>query len=152
MTDLFETILSQLAEKLHVSLRVDRHGACAFKINQKFLVQLQLDSSREQLLAVAFVYTIAPGRFCENVFCEALKANNLPDPRAGIFGYLAATSQLTLHQIYPVLEIGEETLALYVANLIDYATLWHDSLEQGRLGPAPIHSPPVRPRGFGQKP
>jgi hypothetical protein len=138
MTDLFETLVSQLGHTLNVKLHVDRNHACAIKIHHRLIVQLQIDAAQENLLIAAFIAEIPPGKFCENVLSEALKSNHLPDPRTGILGFIARTNRLTMHQRYLVSALDGEKLALYVAGFIDYAELWQKSIESGQASPSPV--------------
>jgi hypothetical protein len=138
-TDPFETLIQQLGESLGIKLQVDRNHACAIKIHQKLTVQLQIDTAQEKLLLASLVYELPPGKFRENVLAEALKANNLPDPRTGILGYLSHNNYLTLHQRYLFASLDGKSLAMIVAGFIDYADLWREAIEKGQTSPAPIH-------------
>lgn len=145
MTDFFESLIHQLGIALHTPLHVDHKHACTLQIHQKIRVQLQMDSAQEHVIALAFISELPPGKFRENVLAEALKANNLPDPRVGILGYLLTKNTLTLHQSYPIRSLDGHSLALFVAGLTDYAALWRDAIEHGQSSPAPIFlTPPLQ--------
>jgi hypothetical protein len=139
MIDFFETLIADLAMAMKINLHVDRNSACAIRVHQKLTVQLQIDLAQENLLIASFISTLPPGKFCENVLSEALKANHLPDPRTGILSYLPGQNRLTLHQYYPISILDGKKLAMYVAGFIDYAELWRDALERSQTSPAPIH-------------
>src|SRR5580658_4179396 len=102
MIDRFQEILNDLGRVFSLELQIDKHHACSIQVSEHLTVQLQLDSSQESLFLFAKVIEIPPGKFRENVLREALKANALPDPRTGIFGYLAQTNRLALFQRYPL--------------------------------------------------
>jgi hypothetical protein len=139
MTDPFETLIHELGISLKVPLHVDKHHACTLKVHQKLNVQLQVDAALEKLWIASFICELLPGKFRENVLCEALKANDLPDPRTGIFGYISINNRLTLHQGYPFSSLDGEKLAMYVAGFIEYADLWRETIENGQTSPSPIH-------------
>jgi len=147
MTDPFEALIHQLGISLNVSLHVDRHHACTLQVHQKLRVQIQVDAALEKLWVAAFVAELLPGKFRENVLCEALKANHLEDPRTGIFGFISMNNYLTLHQGYPFSSIDAEKLTNYVAGFIDYATIWQETIEKGQTSPAPIRGS-ARPFGL----
>lgn len=150
--DPFETLIHELGVSLNVPLHADRNKACAIRIHHQLTVQLQIDVAQENLLLASFICEIPPGKFRENVFCEALKANHLPDPRTGIFGYLPINNRLTLHQHYPFASLDGQKLAQYVAGFIDYAELWRSAIENGQPGPAPIqYDAGTNPSGFRSK-
>lgn len=140
MTDPFETLIHQLGISLNVPLHVDRHHSCTLKVHQKMTVQLQVDAALEKLWIASFICELLPGKFRENVLCEALKANNLADPRTGVFGYIAINNRLTLHQGYLFSSLDGDMLANYVAGFIEYADLWRETIEKGQVSPAPIYN------------
>jgi hypothetical protein len=150
MTDPFETLVHQLGDALGVTLQVDRNHACAIRVHHQLTIQLQIDPEQEKLLIASLICELPPGKFRENVLSEALKANNLPDPRTGILGYLPMGNRLTLHQRYPFASLDGNKLALYVAGFIDYAELWRTAIERGQASPAPIQGA-VTTNPFGLK-
>ena len=101
MINRFEEILQLLGQSLNLPLQVDANNACAIQIKQNLIVQLQPDPSQEKLLIGCQIIQVPPGKFRENVLKEALKANGLPDPRVGIFAYIARNNTLFLFQEYP---------------------------------------------------
>jgi hypothetical protein len=135
MTNPFEALIQQLGQFLRVPLHIDRYLACTLNIHQKFTVQLQMDSAHENVIVAAFICELPPGRFREDVLAEALKANNLPDPRIGILGFLLRTNHLTLHQFYPLASLDGERLSLFLANFIDYANLWQKAISNRESSP-----------------
>lgn len=138
MTDPFEELILRVGEALGITLHVDKNHACLLKIHHKLSMQIQRDTTGEKVIIASFLIELPPGRFRQNVLAEALKANNLPDPRTAIFGYLKAKNMLTMHQIYPMNILDGKKLAILVANFIDYAEAWQHAVENGQPGPAPI--------------
>lgn len=147
----FATLLHELSAVLDVPLHVDRNHACLFRVHEQLSVQIQLDATQERLWMASFICELPPGKFRENILAEALKANNLPDPRTGIFGYLAINNHLTLHQRYPLASLDGQKLSQLLAGFIDYADLWRDAIARGQPGPAPIQSSKTT-NPFGLKP
>jgi hypothetical protein len=138
MTDPFDLLIHQLGGSLNVPLHVDRNHACTLKAHQKLTVQIQIDAAQEKLYIASFICELLPGKFRENVLAEALKSNNLPDPRTGILGYITNNNRLTLHQRYPFATMDGEKLSMYLAGFIEYANLWREAIEKGFSSPAPI--------------
>lgn len=150
MTDPFEEMIQRLGEALGLTLHVDRNRACQLKIHKKLSIQIQTDTSGERILIASILTELPPGRFCENVLAEALKANNLPDPRTAVLGFLKIKNALAMHQFYNMGSMDGKQLAVLVANFIDYAELWQNAIENGQTSPAPIHGTikPVNPFGL----
>lgn len=150
MTDPFDLLIEQLGTSLKIHLHTDHNHVCSIKVHHRLTVQIQVDAAQENLLLASFICELLPGKFRENVLSEALKANNLPDPRTGILSFLPMKNQLTLHQYYPFASLDGEKLALYLAGFIDYANLWREAIERGEASPAPIHVHP-QSNPFGLK-
>src|SRR3990167_5179686 len=128
MASQFEELLSQLGPVFHLSLHVDKNQACSIEVHQHLIIQLQPDMAQENLFLFSKIIEIPPGKFRENVLREALKANALPDPRVGIFGYVAATNHLVLFQRYPFTMLTGERLAGLVGAFIEYGDSWHQAV------------------------
>lgn len=146
MNDRFQEILNELGKVFHLSLHVDRNHACSIQVLEHLIVQIQLDISQENLFLFAKVIEIPPGKFRENVLREALKANALPDPRAGLFGYLSATNELALFQRYPLEMLNGDRLAGFLGAFLEYGDSWHKAIARGQ--PAPPNAPASRPFGL----
>jgi hypothetical protein len=136
MTDIFQTLLEDLGKTLHLSLRTDDKRACSIFFPSGLVIQLQLDDLQTHLFFFSKLTEIFPGKFRENVLCEALKANNLPDPRNGTLAYFPPTNHLVLFQKYPLTILNKETLAGLFGSFLEMAQAWHKAIQDGQ--PAPL--------------
>lgn len=136
MTDRFEELLHELGKVFHLELHVDRSHACSIQMSDGLTIQLQLDVSQENLWIFSKLAEIPPGKFRENVFREALKANALPNPRTAIFGYLANTNHLALFQKYPLTILNGDRLAGLIGSFIEMAENWLKALISGKPAPS----------------
>lgn len=134
MTDRFSELLFELGKILGISLSPDKYNACTIAL-PPLQIQLELNETQENLLLFTKIISLPPGKFRENVLAEALKANALPDPRPGIFGYFAMTNHLTLHQIYPVDILNGERLAGLFGAFFEWGELWHKAIQNGETSP-----------------
>lgn len=135
MTDRFEELLHELGKVFQLELHIDRSHACSIQMSDGLTIQLQLDVSQENLWIFSKLAEIPPGKFRENVFREALKANALPDPRTAIFGYLANTNHLALFQKYPLTILNGDRLAGLIGSFVEMAENWLKALISGKPGP-----------------
>ena len=135
MTDRFEELLHQLGQVFQMTLHPDKLHACSLSIPPHPVILLQLDEAQESLFLFCKVIEIPPGKFRENILNEALKANGLPDPRPGVFGYIAMNNTLTLHQKYPLFLLNGERLAGFVGMILEMASAWKNAIEQGKHSP-----------------
>ncbi|HSX38240.1 MAG TPA: CesT family type III secretion system chaperone [Chlamydiales bacterium] len=142
MTGPFEDLLNDLSRHFHLKLHIDQSNACSILFPSGLVIQLQLDSGQENLFLFCKIAEIPPGKFRENVLMQALKANALPDPLAGILAFLNLSNHLALYQRYPLAIVNGERLAIFIANFLQLADSWRDALAQGRNGPLPHTSSP----------
>ena len=134
MTDNFSLLLSELGKIIGLPLSPDKYNACSI-LAPPLTVQLELDTAQENLLFFTKIITLPPGRFLEDILCAALKANGMPDPRPGIFGYIAMTNHLALYQTTPAALLDQENLASLFGAFFALAESWHKAIEQGKPGP-----------------
>jgi len=142
MIDQFEELLSALGHVFHLPLHIDKHHACSIQIHHQLTIQLKPDPSLENLILFSKIIEIPPGKFRENVLKEALKANSSPDPRVGIFGYIASANQLALFQRYPFRILNGERLAGIVGAFLEFSETWRKAIEGGFPAPPPSVSLP----------
>lgn len=148
MINQFEELLQALGKIFHLSLHVDYHNACSIRIREDLVIQLQLDTSQENLWFFSKLIEVPPGKFRENVFKEALKANGQPDPRAGLFGYLPQSNHLVLFQKYPLAILNGERLAGLLGAFLEMGESWRKAISSGLSAPPPIRSTSHNPFGL----
>lgn len=135
MMSRFETLLEELGAVFELKLHTDRKGACSIQVRPNLVVQLQPDPSQEALWIFTLVAETPAGKFREEIFKEALKANGLAGPRPGVFGYLQNTNQLTLSQKYPFDILNGERLSGLLGAFLELAEKWQEAIQQGRTSP-----------------
>ncbi len=136
----FEELLSDLGKRLHLNLRLDHQHACSIQIHGRLIVQLQLDTSLENVWVFSKLTEIPPGKFRENILKEALKTNALPDPRNGILAYIASHNQLALYLKFPLNILNAERLVGVLGAFIEMAESWQQAIQNGLS--APTHLEP----------
>ena len=131
--DLFESLLQELGHAMKIEdLRPDEHNTCLIRFRDGGLeVQLEPFEKGEFLLIGSTIGVIPPGRYRENVFREALKANGLPPPRHGIFAYIAKSDRLVLFSMLSLREINGEKIAAFLTPYMEKALIWKQHIERG---------------------
>jgi hypothetical protein len=147
MTDRFSELLSELGKIFQLTLSPDKYNACSIEV-PPLTIQLELDPTQENLYLFTKIIDLPPGRFRENTLSEALKVNSLPDPRPGIFGYIARTNHLALYQVYPVNILNGDRLAELFGSFFEMGESWHKSIQGGQSGPVLTG----KPLPFGMRP
>ena len=135
MTDRFSALISELGKIFGISLTPDKYNACSIVV-PPLTIQLELDPTQEKLFFFTKVIELPPGKFRENILGETLKINALADPRPGIFGYIAVSNHLTLHQVYPLSVLTGERLAGLFGSFFELGESWQKAIERGQTTPA----------------
>lgn len=138
----FEELLHQLGSILELQLHVDKQHACSIQIHPRLILQLQLDTSQDNLWIFTKLAETPPGKFRENILKESLKANALPDPRPGILGFILSTNHLAQFQKYPLHILNGERLSGIIGAFVEMAETWQEAILSGQSAPMESkHSP-----------
>ncbi len=130
----YETLLNELSEALEIEkLTPDENNSCLIKFNNNLEIQIEQEKDEESLLISASLGEVPPGKYREDVFREALKANAAPYPRQGTFGYSLDTSQLILFKLMPYEELTGDKVAAYLTPFMEKAIEWKEMLEKGEV-------------------
>ena len=130
MIDRFREILNELSPLLHTSLYPDRRGACKIKFNNLLEVQIEFQPEKNRLLMASFICEVAPGKFRENVFKDALKIN-CPMPSHGTLSYCEKNNQLCLFQyIYLEYITGQKIFDL-LQSFVQKGNTWRTAVASG---------------------
>lgn len=135
MINQFEELLHDLGKVFHLELHIDRHNACSIQVHPRFIIQLQLDITQENLWIFSKIAETPSGSFRMSILKEALKANALPDPRVGVFGYLAGTNELALFQKFPLKILNGERLSGFLGAFMEMAESWREAIGSGQSAP-----------------
>lgn len=136
MRSKFQNLLSDLSEKieLDVDLLVDKNKACSILFEDNIQVQLELDSSSENLLIFCSITEIPPGKFRENVLLDALKAND-EFPFIAILSYFEPDSSIALYNFLDFASLSADVLASYLSIFVELALKYKKAIERGQSSP-----------------
>lgn len=134
MRDKFDELLKELSIQLDIELHLDHNGACLIDFDEKVKVQLELDKSLENLIVFSSLCQIPPGKFRENVLCDALKEND-KFPYIATFSFFEKESSLVLFNFLSFANINAEILSSYLTTFVDLAYLYQDAISHGQTSP-----------------
>jgi hypothetical protein len=134
MTEFFEELIEKLGIHVGVPLHLDNKGVCLLVYKEKLKVQIQNYPERERVGIGSFLGEIPPGKFRENVFKEALKANGI-FPSQGSFSYILRNRNLAIWRELPYYELTPDQFSKTIFQFIEKADLWRSCLESGSLLP-----------------
>lgn len=129
ITDLFGTLLQELSRALKIpTLQPDRNNSCLLRLNSGLIIQIELDRGGQSLIIGADLGAIPPGKYRENLFREALRANDLPHPLHGILCYSKKSDHLVLYQKIGLKDLTGEKIAAEITPFAEKAFKWSEAL------------------------
>ena len=131
ITDKFDNLIQELGVTLKIKLKPDKNNACLLRFKNGIQIQLEVDSRGEKLVLAADLGQVPQGRYRENIFREALKANGLAPPRNGIFAYSKKNESLVLCDSIPLEELTGTKLADYLHSFMQKGELWKNAITRG---------------------
>ena len=131
VTTAFGTILQELGKSALIpitDLHPDRNNSCLVRIKGGIELQMELDRSGQNLVIGCDLGAIPPGRYKENLFREALKANGLPHPRYGIFAYSKQTDHLIVFDTLNTKDLTGDKVAEYLVKFMEKVVTWRSAI------------------------
>ena len=136
VTNQLGAILQELGKSTIIpisDLHPDRNNSCLVGIKGGIQIQLEMDRSGDNLLIGCDLGAIPPGRYKENLFREALKANGLPPPRNGIFAYSKQTDHLILFETLHARDLTGEKVADYLVKFLEKVVTWQSAISSNDI-------------------
>lgn len=141
VSDAFGLLLEELAKLLKIKeLHADANNSCLIKFQKGPSIQLELRHSGDFLVMGCDLGIVPPGRYRENIFREALKANGLPPPRSGDFAYSRRTDKLVLTKELSLVQLTGEQVFNHLVPFFKKAKEWQQALAKEEI---PIPPPSV---------
>ena len=132
VTDIFSSILAEIGQALGVSnLHPDQTNSCLIKFPSGVSIQINMDGRGEALIIGSELGIVQPGRYRENVFREALKANGMPPPLNGILAFSKKADKLILFEKVPIKDFHIEIIRMMMPDFLEKAKTWRDALARG---------------------
>ena len=133
VTDMFGVILDDLGKKIGVPLKPDENNTCLLKMKEGVSIQIEPDKSGDFLLLGCKLGVMPPGKYRENIFRQALKANDLPTVNTGIFSFSKKSDNLILFKKVYLKTLTAERLVQEVKPFVEKAALWANAIEHNDI-------------------
>jgi hypothetical protein len=138
VADLFESLLEEFGTLLKVKLVVGAGRCCAIKSKSGVIIQLEIDRTGQDMLMICKLPECPPsGRYRENLFYEALRADGLPPPQHGVIAYSKKTNQLVIFKRMILQDLTGAKIYNAFTPLLAKAQIWHDAISRGEV-PQPV--------------
>lgn len=147
VTELLGTLLQELGQSLGVrNLQPDANNSCLLKYPDGQEIQVELDDTGEFLLIGAKLGPVPPGRYREDLFVAALKANAMPHPLHGILCYGPKADNMLMFQKINIKDLNGARIAAEIPPFVEKARLWTDAIKRGDV---PLVTQEGAPRSSG---
>lgn len=134
--DAFGILLEDLGRMLHIQdLQPDRHNSCKIHFANGTEGTLEIDDARQVLIIAFDLGNPSPGKYRENLFCEALKANGASYPRGGNFAFSSRSERLFLTEELPMQDINADRIFQCLTPMKEKAKKWQDAITHGEIPP-----------------
>lgn len=154
VTDLLGSLLQELAQTLGIPpLKPDANNVCLVKFKGGIEVQIEMDRSGDFFLITTDLGSLPVGRYRENLFFEALKANGAPPPRHGVFAYSKQADRLILFEMLPLKELTGARIADALPLFLEKTKQWKEAISKNEMPPPPVLGGGIAQKGiFGLRP
>lgn len=134
VTDFFGSLLQDLGKVLNIpNLHPDTNNSCLVKFKGGVTVQFEIDREGQYFIIGTDLGVIPIGRYRENIFTEALRANALPGTRHGIFAYSKQKDHLVLFEMMPIKDLHVQKVADFLTPFLAKATAWKEAITRGEI-------------------
>lgn len=133
VTDLFGAILQEIGRSFNVNLQPDVNNSCLLKLLNGLTIQMEIDKQGRYFIIGSDLGAVPTGRYRENLFKEALRANGMPAPRHGNFAYSKQKDHLLLIEMVPLKNINGEKIKAILQPFGEKAINWKSAIEKGEI-------------------
>ncbi len=132
--DLFDSLLKELGKALEIEdLHLDDTKTCLVKFPNGLEVYIEPYEKGEDMLIMCQLGQVPPGRYREDMFREALKANGMYYPRYGTFAYSDQSDRLVLFDLLPLTDLTGDKIATFLVPFMEKAFTWKETIEKGEV-------------------
>ncbi|MBA3238551.1 MAG: CesT family type III secretion system chaperone [Parachlamydiaceae bacterium] len=132
------------------ALHLNSQNTCLIRLASGLNLQFEMDKYEKNLIIGSVLGEVQRGKYRNDLFREALKANGLPPPRYGTLAFSSQTESLVLHDFLDMRDLRAEQLAEYLVPFLEKAKIWQEAIMGNNL-PAltPMESPTGKLGIFG---
>jgi Tir chaperone protein (CesT) family len=132
--DLFDALLSEIGHALKLpDLHQDRNNSCLIKMPTGIDIQMEMHPRLQEFILGSDLGEVPLGRYRENIFMEALKANGMPYPQHGVLAYSTKSGHMVLYEKFHTRDLTGQRIADEIPLFIEKAKIWKDALEKGEI-------------------
>jgi Tir chaperone protein (CesT) family len=132
--NMFEALLDEIGHALGIpDLHSDQNSTCLIKMPNGISIQLEMHARTDEFLIGADLGQVPPGRYREDFFHEALKANGKPFPQHGILAYSSKTDHLVIYELLNARDLTGGRISEEITPFVEKALTWKSAIENGEI-------------------
>ena len=149
----FANVIKELGDAMGIPLEADEKECCLISHPDGLQVQLELEPTRQETVVIISPLGQVPvGRYREDLFVSALKANGAPFPRHGTLAFNVERELLVLCDSIFEQNCDSRALLEYVEGFTAKAKKWKEALEQEIIPQEDLPGPTGSSGIFGLSP
>ena len=130
----YETLLGELSNLLNIpKLKPDHSNTCLLKMISGVDIYIEMDQKEDFVLLVCSLGSPGAGRYREDLFRAAMKANSMDPPLNGILGYSDTTEQLMIFDRVTTRDLNGDRFMDRLAPFEEKAVIWHESIKNNEV-------------------
>lgn len=133
VTDLFGSLLQEIGHYFNINLQPDHNNSCLVRLPNGLSIQMEIDKKGEYFIIGSDLGPVPTGRYRENLFKQALRANGMPAPRNGTFAYSKQKDHLLLVEMLPLKGLNGEKINAILKPFSEKAASWKTAITQGDI-------------------
>ncbi len=127
----FENLIHELGQSMGISLHPDTHESCLIHFPAtKISIQIDLDTSAEQILIGTQIGVLESGSYRESIFMQAMRVNGTSKTPRGTLAFSEKNNSLILFQFLKLAFLNGEKLHDFLQLFHQHALAWKEALEQ----------------------
>lgn len=131
VVELFASLLEELSKIMHYQLHVDHNNSCMLHLPTGLDIQLEIHRHGTHFIIGTDLGNIPVGKYRENLFREALRANGFPPPQYGTFAYSKQKDSLILFSLLVLKDLTGQRIADHLIPFMEKAVTWQTAIKRG---------------------
>ncbi|MCC5832462.1 MAG: CesT family type III secretion system chaperone [Chlamydiales bacterium] len=149
----FEDLIRELGNEMNLDLHPDTHLSCLLAFPAEELsVQIDLDSSGDQILVGSELGNVPPGAYREKIFLQAMRVNGGSLSPRGILAFSEKNNTLVLFQFLQLASLNGEKLHTFLEIFCQHAKVWKEALKRAEIPEIEEEAPKSGGSMFGLQP
>jgi hypothetical protein len=134
--DSFASLIAEMGKLMQMALKPDHNNCCLIDFPKDNMdIQLEMEQGTDLLIIGSNISKIPPGRYRQNLFEQALKANNLEIPRGGILAFSPKSDMMVLFLKIPTKDLTAQAAVGLLPPFKEKFLRWREAISKNETPP-----------------